>query len=85
MSTPTMHMNGVGLWIHLFLTLALAEASGQLHAPVNLLQGKNSVPIAQGAKWAPEPVGDFLFLRTEKFIVRARILTCDRPGRTLHV
>jgi hypothetical protein len=35
MSTPTMHMKGVGLWLHLFLTLALDEAGGQLHAPVD--------------------------------------------------
>jgi len=35
-----MHMNGLGLWLHLFLTLALDEASGQLHAPVDLLQRK---------------------------------------------
>jgi len=40
MSTPTLHMNGVGLWFHLFLTLALGEASGQLHAPAALLRRK---------------------------------------------
>jgi hypothetical protein len=40
MSTPTLRKNGVDLWLHLYLTLALGEASGQLHTPVDLLQRK---------------------------------------------
>jgi hypothetical protein len=44
---------GVGVWIHVFLTL---EVSGELHAPAALLPGKEPpAPIGQEAGWAPEP------------------------------
>jgi len=38
MSTSTRHINGVRLWLNLFLNLALGEASGQLHVPAAILQ-----------------------------------------------
>jgi hypothetical protein len=40
-----------------FSTLALDGMSGYLNAPATLLpRGKDPVPIAQEAGWAPEPV-----------------------------
>jgi hypothetical protein len=48
---------GVGAWIHVFLTQALVEVSGQLHAAAALPAGKEPiVPIFYEVRWTSEHV-----------------------------
>jgi hypothetical protein len=48
---------GVDVWIHIFLTSALAASEWSAYAPAVLLPGKEApVPIRSEVGWTPEPV-----------------------------
>jgi hypothetical protein len=47
----------VDVQIHIFLTSALVEVNGQLHAPAALPPGKDpTISIASEAGWPPQPI-----------------------------
>jgi hypothetical protein len=68
----------------LFLTSALMEASGQLHAPSALPLGEEPpVPIVYEAGWAPEPVWT-LWRREKTFPCRESNLGCPTHSQSLY-
>jgi hypothetical protein len=72
------HTGGTEVQLHAFLTLGLhwrrvVNTTPQLLYPLKI----TLVHTGQEAMWAPQPV--WMFWRSEKFAVPARIQTLDRP------
>jgi len=58
-----------------YLTTALEEVRGQRHDPAVFTPGKDPVPIAQEARWAPGPVWTGV-----ENLASIWIRSPDRPG-----